>query len=195
MGLCDGIIPEGLNKSFHIRERYALYCAAATGFSASRAFDFHDLRGDPYIAFHSRCTRRSAHEFRDRSPRRWLLRPAGSGSPAMSRRSCADRRPMSASAAARSYRPRGRRGGRFVAVAPLSRPADDRTCSAFPIRTPSSIRPKPPSSPRRRHEALDHCDHSRIDSDIYHYKFERHPHRPYSPPSSCGSGIWQTTKS
>ncbi len=78
MGLCDGIIPEGLNKSFHIRERYALYCGRGHRLFGVEGVDFHDLRGDPYIAY-SGCARRSAHEFRDRSPRRRLLRPAGSG--------------------------------------------------------------------------------------------------------------------
>ncbi|EHK73802.1 LysR family transcriptional regulator [Sinorhizobium meliloti CCNWSX0020] len=51
MGLCDGIIPEGLNKSFHIRERYALYCGRGHRLFGVEGVDFHDLRGDPYIAF------------------------------------------------------------------------------------------------------------------------------------------------
>ncbi|MCA1367026.1 LysR family transcriptional regulator [Bradyrhizobium sp. BRP14] len=51
MGLCDGIIPEGLNKSFHIRERYALYCGRGHPLFGVQGVDFNDLRGDPFIAF------------------------------------------------------------------------------------------------------------------------------------------------
>ncbi|WP_234897226.1 LysR family transcriptional regulator [Sinorhizobium medicae] len=51
LGLCDGIIPDGLSKSFHIRERYALYCGRGHRLFAAEDVDFHDLRGDPYVAF------------------------------------------------------------------------------------------------------------------------------------------------
>ncbi|WEX75318.1 LysR family transcriptional regulator [Sinorhizobium numidicum] len=51
MGLCDGIIPDGLNKSFHIRERYALYCGRGHPLFGVEGVDFDDLRGNAYIAF------------------------------------------------------------------------------------------------------------------------------------------------
>jgi DNA-binding transcriptional LysR family regulator len=51
IGLCDGIIPEGLHKSFHIRERYALFCGRGHPLFGVEGVDFNELRGNPYVAF------------------------------------------------------------------------------------------------------------------------------------------------
>lgn len=51
MGLCDGNIPDWLNKAFHVRERYALYCGRDHALFGVEGVDFNDLRGNPYIAF------------------------------------------------------------------------------------------------------------------------------------------------
>lgn len=40
-----------MSKSFHIRERYALYCGRGHRLFGAEDVDFHDLRGDPYVAF------------------------------------------------------------------------------------------------------------------------------------------------
>lgn len=51
LGLCDGNIPETLEKTFHIRERYALYCGRGHRLFGVKDATLNDLRGDPYIAF------------------------------------------------------------------------------------------------------------------------------------------------
>ncbi|WP_075291825.1 LysR family transcriptional regulator [Pararhizobium arenae] len=51
LGLCDGNIPDGLEKAFHIREQYALYCGRGHRLFGVRDAGLNDLRGDPYIAF------------------------------------------------------------------------------------------------------------------------------------------------
>ena len=51
MGLCDGNIPDWLNKAFHVRERYALYCGRDHPLFGVEGVDFNDLRGNAYIAF------------------------------------------------------------------------------------------------------------------------------------------------
>lgn len=51
LGLCDGNIPEALEKTFHIREQYALYCGRGHRLFGVRDAALNDLRGEPYIAF------------------------------------------------------------------------------------------------------------------------------------------------
>lgn len=51
LGLCDGNIPEALEKTFHIREQYALYCGRGHRLFGVRDTALNDLRGEPYIAF------------------------------------------------------------------------------------------------------------------------------------------------
>jgi DNA-binding transcriptional LysR family regulator len=51
IGLCDGNIPEGLSKTFHIREQYGLYCGRGHRLFGVKNAALNDLRGDPYIAF------------------------------------------------------------------------------------------------------------------------------------------------
>ncbi|ANK75490.1 LysR family transcriptional regulator [Ensifer adhaerens] len=51
MGLCDGNISDWLNRRFHVRERYALYCGRSHPLFGVEGVDFNDLRGNPYIAF------------------------------------------------------------------------------------------------------------------------------------------------
>lgn len=51
LGLCDGNIPDALEKTFHIREQYALYCGRGHRLFGVKDAGLNDLRGDPYIAF------------------------------------------------------------------------------------------------------------------------------------------------
>lgn len=51
IGLCDGNIPEGLSKTFHIREQYGLYCGRGHRLFGVKNAALNDLRGDHYIAF------------------------------------------------------------------------------------------------------------------------------------------------
>jgi DNA-binding transcriptional LysR family regulator len=51
IGLCDGIIPPGLDKTFYKRERYALYCGRGHRLFGVRDAALNDLRGDYYVAF------------------------------------------------------------------------------------------------------------------------------------------------
>lgn len=51
VGLCDGIIPPGLEKLPYKQERYALYCGAGHRLFGVAGIDLNALRGDPYVAF------------------------------------------------------------------------------------------------------------------------------------------------
>ncbi|MHB0951424.1 MAG: LysR family transcriptional regulator [Allorhizobium sp.] len=51
IGLCDGIIPDGLSKALFKRERYALYCGRGHRLFGVSGATLNDLRGDPYVAF------------------------------------------------------------------------------------------------------------------------------------------------
>jgi DNA-binding transcriptional LysR family regulator len=51
IGLCDGIIPSGLDKVLYKRERYALYCGRGHRLFGVRDAMLDDLRGDYYVAF------------------------------------------------------------------------------------------------------------------------------------------------
>jgi DNA-binding transcriptional LysR family regulator len=51
IGLCDGIIPPGLDKVLYKREFYALYCGRGHRLFGVGDATLHDLRGDHYVAF------------------------------------------------------------------------------------------------------------------------------------------------
>ncbi|MDB5555068.1 MAG: LysR family transcriptional regulator [Rhizobium sp.] len=51
IGLCDGIIPPGLDKLLYKREFYALYCGRDHRLFGVRDVALNDLRGDYYVAF------------------------------------------------------------------------------------------------------------------------------------------------
>jgi DNA-binding transcriptional LysR family regulator len=51
VGLCDGIIPPGLDKLPYKQERYALYCGPGHRLFGVEGADLNALRGDPYVAF------------------------------------------------------------------------------------------------------------------------------------------------
>ena len=51
IGLCDGIIPPGLDKVLYKREFYALYCGRGHRLFGVEDATLNDLRGDYYVAF------------------------------------------------------------------------------------------------------------------------------------------------
>lgn len=51
IGLCDGIIPPGLDRALYKRERYALYCGRGHRLFGAEDAMLNDLRGDHYVAF------------------------------------------------------------------------------------------------------------------------------------------------
>ena len=51
IGLCDGIIPPGLDKVLYKREFYALYCGRGHRLFGVPDAKLNDLRGDYYVAF------------------------------------------------------------------------------------------------------------------------------------------------
>ncbi|WKL29799.1 LysR family transcriptional regulator (plasmid) [Sinorhizobium meliloti] len=196
MGLCDGIIPEGLNKSFHIRERYALYCGRGHRLFGVDGVDFHDLRGDPYIAFIADVL--GGQHMNSVT----AVRAVGSFGQQVRGVSCNVEEVMRLIAAnvgigmlPDHIASEAVVAGDLWQLPPIAT-CRRQTFSAFRIRIPFSIRPKPPSSPMSpTPKRWIIATISRIDNDIFHYKFERCPNRPYSPPASCGSGTCQTTTS
>ncbi|MDI7861710.1 LysR family transcriptional regulator [Rhizobiaceae bacterium n13] len=51
LGLCDGIIPDSLDKVLYKREIYALYCGVGHRLFGRKGLTLTDLRGEPYVAF------------------------------------------------------------------------------------------------------------------------------------------------
>jgi DNA-binding transcriptional LysR family regulator len=51
VGLCDGVIPEGMAKTLLARERYGLFCGRGHRFFRVADLALDDLRGMPYVSF------------------------------------------------------------------------------------------------------------------------------------------------
>lgn len=51
LGLSDGVVPEGLVRVLHARERYGLFFCRDHPFFGRRDLQLDDLRGQPYVSF------------------------------------------------------------------------------------------------------------------------------------------------
>lgn len=51
LGLSDGVIPDGLARLLHARERYGLYCGRGHRLFGATGIDLGSLRGEPYVSF------------------------------------------------------------------------------------------------------------------------------------------------
>ncbi len=51
LGICDGVIPEGLSKALFARERHGLYCGREHRFYGRSDLRLDDLRGEPFVSF------------------------------------------------------------------------------------------------------------------------------------------------
>ena len=51
LGLCDGVVPDELNRVLHARERYGLFCGRGHRFFGRDDLKVDDLRGEPYVSF------------------------------------------------------------------------------------------------------------------------------------------------
>jgi len=51
IGLSDGVIPEGLEKTLFVRERYGLFCGRGHRLHGLKNLQHQDLRGEPYVSF------------------------------------------------------------------------------------------------------------------------------------------------
>jgi DNA-binding transcriptional LysR family regulator len=51
IGLSDGIIPKGLNRTLILQERYGLYCGSHHALFGRANLTFDDLRGEAFVGF------------------------------------------------------------------------------------------------------------------------------------------------
>jgi DNA-binding transcriptional LysR family regulator len=51
LGLSDGVIPDGLERMLHARERYGLFCGRGHRYFRRSDLKLDDLRGQPYVSF------------------------------------------------------------------------------------------------------------------------------------------------